>query len=154
MLLLNVDLLRPNILRRILTLIVGGVFIYAGIIKAADPVRFAVDVDNYHLLPWAVAVSLAFYFPWLEIACGLALLCGFLYRGGLLILTALITIFIIASIIAKARGLDITCGCFGHAGKNLSFVSHLAIDFALLGGVVFLWFSKPTHRDTMKVQAN
>src|SRR5437016_4460081 len=130
------DLLRRDILCRVLALIIGGVFIYAGVIKTVDPVRFAVDIDNYHLLPWALAVRLAFYLPWLEIACGLGVLFGFLYRGGLLILATLITGFIIATIIAKARGLDITCGCFGHASKNLSFVSHLTIDLALLGGVV------------------
>ena len=74
----------------------------------------------------------AFYLPWLEILCGLAVILGLLYRGGLLILTMLISIFIIASVIAKARGLDITCGCFGHASKYLSFFGHLALDFVLL----------------------
>jgi hypothetical protein len=39
------------------------------------------------------------------------------------------------------RGLDITCGCFGHASKNLSFAWHLALDLALLVAAVFLWFS-------------
>lgn len=135
------DLLRHNIFCRMVALIIGGVFIYAGAIKTTDPVRFAIDIDNYHLLPWAVTVRLAFYLPWLEIACGLAVLFGFLYRGGLLILATLIVVFIIASLVAKARGLDITCGCFGHASKNLSFVSHLAIDLGLLGGLVFLCFS-------------
>jgi hypothetical protein len=64
-----------------------------------------------------------------------------LYRGGLLILTALISIFIIASIVAKARGLDITCGCFGHASRYLSFAWHLTLDFILLAAVAFLWVS-------------
>ncbi len=121
-----------NILWRIVALIVGGIFIYAGVIKAMDPVGFANDIDNYKILPWALTVRLAFYLPWLEILCGLAVILGLLYRGGLLILTMLISIFIIASVIAKARGLDITCGCFGHASKYLSFFGHLALDFVLL----------------------
>jgi uncharacterized membrane protein YphA (DoxX/SURF4 family) len=133
---------------RILNIIVAGIFIYAGVTKVLDPVGFAHDIDNYHLLPWPVAVRLAFYLPWLEIACGLAVLFGFLYRGGLVILGPLITVFIFASIIAKARGLDVTCGCFGHAGKNLSFVSHLAIDLALLVGVVCLWLIETRARKT------
>jgi len=130
-----------NILCRIVGLIVGGIFIYAGVIKVMDPIGFARDIDNYHMLPWAVSVRLAFYLPWLEIFCGLAVLCGLFYRGGLLILSALISIFIIASIVAKAQGLDITCGCFGHASKNLSFTWHLALDLTLFAAVVFLWFS-------------
>jgi putative oxidoreductase len=135
------DLSRRNILCRIVGLIVGGIFIYAGVVKVIDPTGFARDIDNYHMLPWALSVRLAFYLPWLEVFCGLAVLCGLLYRGGLLILNALISIFIIASIVAKARGLDITCGCFGHASKNWSFSSHLLLDFVLLAAAVFLWLS-------------
>jgi len=112
--------------------IVGGVFIYAGAIKAFDPIRFANDIDNYKILPWAISVRLAFYLPWLEILCGLALIARRLYLGGLSILTALISVFIIAAIATKVRGLDITCGCFGHASKNWSWPAHLAFDFVLL----------------------
>jgi len=127
-----------NIAWRIVDFIIGGVFIYAGAIKALDPIRFAGDIDNYKILPWAIGVRLAFYMPWLEIFCGLALIARRLYLGGLLILTALIAIFIVATVAAKVRGLDITCGCFGHASKNWSFTAHLALDLLLLGAVLFL----------------
>lgn len=126
---------------RILEFIVGGIFIYAGVIKALDPVRFANDIDNYKILPWAISVRLAFYLPWLEIFCGLALVLRILYRGGLSILSALIGIFIVATIAAKIRGLDITCGCFGHASKNWSFSAHLALDLVLLVATIVLFFS-------------
>jgi putative oxidoreductase len=135
------DLSSRSILWRIVALIVGGIFIYAGAIKAIDPLRFALDIDNYKMLPWAIGVRLAFYLPWLELVCGVALILRFFYRGGLFILTALTFIFIAASIIAKVRGLDITCGCFGHASKNWSFTAHLALDFAILIGLIALWIS-------------
>ena len=131
---------------RIVALIIGGIFIYAGVIKAMDPVGFANDIDNYKILPWPLTVRLAFYLPWLEILCGLAVILGLLYRGGLLILTMLISIFIIASVIAKVRGLDITCGCFGHASRYLSFFGHLALDFVLLALLVALWFTNRAQR--------
>jgi putative oxidoreductase len=140
------DLPSRNILWRIVALIVGGIFIYAGVIKGMDPVGFANDIDNYKILPWPLTVRLAFYLPWLEILCGLAVILGLLYRGGLLVLTVLISIFIIASVIAKARGLDITCGCFGHASKYLSFFGHLALDFVLLAVLVALWFTNRVQR--------
>ena len=124
---------------RLMDLLVGGIFIYAGVIKAIDPLRFAIDIDNYKMLPWAIGVRLAFYLPWLELLCGLALILRFFYCGGLLILTALTFSFIAASIIAKVRGLDITCGCFGHASKNWSFTTHLALDFAILIALIALW---------------
>jgi len=123
---------------RIVDLIIGGVFIYAGVIKALDPIGFANDIDNYKILPWPIGVRLAFYLPWLEILCGLALIARRLYLGGLSILSALISVFIVATAAAKVRGLDITCGCFGHASKNWSFSTHLALDLVLLGALLFL----------------
>jgi len=121
-----------NILWRIIDLVVGGIFVYAGVIKVLDPVQFANDIDNYKSLPWFISVRLALYLPWLEIFCGAAVIFRFLYRGGLSILTALIVVFIGATIAAKMRGLDITCGCFGHASQHWSFAQHLAIDLLLL----------------------
>jgi putative oxidoreductase len=108
------------------------------VIKALDPIRFASDIDNYKILPWTISVRLAFYLPWLEIFCGLALIARRLYLGGLSILTALASIFIIATIAAKIRGLDITCGCFGHASKNWSFTAHIALDLSLLAALIAL----------------
>src|SRR3954451_8920597 len=135
---------------QLLAIVIGGVFIYAGAIKVADPVGFAHDIDNYKTLPWTVSVAVAFYLPWLEIFCGVALITRWVYRGGLTILTGLIAAFILVSIAAKARGLDITCGCFGHVSKGWSFASHMLVDFAILAALVLLWiFQRPseiTHR--------
>ena len=135
------DLPSRSILWRIVALIIGGIFIYAGVIKAMDPIAFANDIDNYKILPWPLVVRLAFYLPWLELLCGLALILRFFYRGGLFILTGLTFVFIAASVVAKVRGLDITCGCFGHASKNWSFSGHLALDIAILIALIALWIS-------------
>ena len=133
-----------KIVWRIVDLLVAGVFIYAGVLKALDPVRFAMDIDNYKILPWSIAVGLAFYLPWLEIFCGLALIFRRIYRGGLSILAALTVVFLVATVAAKLRGLDITCGCFGHASEHWSFPQHMAIDLAILAGLVALWFARKT----------
>jgi uncharacterized membrane protein YphA (DoxX/SURF4 family) len=124
---------------RIVAIVIGGLFIYAGAVKVIDPVEFARDIDNYKMLPWQIGVGLALYLPWLEIFAGLALITGVLYRGGVFVLTGLMALFVVATIIARARGLDISCGCFGHASKYLSFAWHLVLDFLLLGGLVLLW---------------
>jgi putative oxidoreductase len=123
---------------RAVAIIIGGLFVYAGAVKMLDPAEFARDIDNYKMLPWQVSVSLGLYLPWLEIFCGIALIARVLYRGSVLILMALMALFIIITIIAKARGLDISCGCFGHASKYLSFAWHLALDFLLLAALASL----------------
>ena len=142
----NIKHRASNIFWRILGLIIAGIFIYAGTIKALDPVQFASDIDNYKILPWPICIALAFYLPWLEISCGFALVVRSLYRGALSILTALILVFTLATIAAKVRGLDITCGCFGHASQNWSFPAHLATDLAILAALLALWFQGGAKR--------
>jgi putative oxidoreductase len=136
-----------SILWRVVAILIGGLFVYAGVVKALDPVAFARDIGNYQMLPWQIGVWLGLYLPWLEIFCGLALVTRILHRGGVFILTGLMSLFIVATIIARARGLDISCGCFGHASKSLSFAWHLVLDFFLLGGLVLLWKSFPLRTD-------
>jgi putative oxidoreductase len=134
-----------NLLWRIVDLVIAAVFIYAGALKALDPVQLAHDIDHYKILPWTIGVALAFYLPWLEIFCGLALISRLFYRGALSILTALVVIFVVATIAAKARGLDITCGCFGHASQNWSFPMHLALDLTILGALAALGYCSITR---------
>jgi putative oxidoreductase len=135
-----------RVLSRILDFVLAGIFIYAGALKAFDPVQFASDIDNYKILPWTVSVALAFYLPWLEIFCALGLVFRFLYRGALSILIALIVVFTLATVAAKVRGLDITCGCFGHASQHWSFPSHLATNLAILAALGALSFASTARR--------
>lgn len=127
-------------LQRTLALLAGAVFLYAGAVKVLDPLRFASDITKYQMVPWAVAVGIAFYLPWLEILCGLALVLQRLFQASLLVSGALMIAFIGVSISAKARGIDVSCGCFGTASSNLSFTWHLVLDFVLLGILAMLWF--------------
>src|SRR4030095_1935191 len=90
---------------RILDFLIAAVFIYAGVLKALDPVQLAHDIDHDKVLPCTIGVGLSFYLPWLEIFSGLALVFRLFYRGALSILTALVVVFLVATIAAKARGL-------------------------------------------------
>ena len=140
---------------RIVGLLVGAVFIFAGLTKMVDfqpfrvldPMDFARDIDNYKILPWWMSVQLALYLPWLEIICGLALVFRRLYSGALALVLALLVVFIGASFAAKARGIDITCGCFGHVSDQLSFAWHMVLDLAILAAVVALWWTRPNGRN-------
>jgi putative oxidoreductase len=161
----NVKYQKSYIVWRVLDFILAGIFIFAGLTKILDldhlvadvqhlrfssvladlrnlslanPAEFASDIDNFKILPWPVSVALAFYLPWLEILCALGLVFRFSYRGALSILTASIVVFTLAIIAAKVRGLDITCGCFGHASQHWSFPSHLATNLAILAALLAL----------------
>jgi putative oxidoreductase len=134
-----------KIVYRLFDFLIAAVFIYAGVLKVLDPVQFAIDIDNYKILPWPIVVAFAFYLPWLEIFCGLSLIARKVYGGGLSILSALVGVFIAASVFAKARGIDITCGCFGHVSKNWSFGTHLAVDFVLFAALLALLAGTKLH---------
>ncbi|MDQ6764516.1 MAG: DoxX family membrane protein [Verrucomicrobiota bacterium] len=134
-----------------IAVVIGGIFIYAGATKIWDPMAFANDISNYRILSWPLGIRLAFYLPWLEILCGLALIFGRLRAGAVAILLALTLVFIAASIVARARGIDLNCGCFGSAGKGLGFTAHLLIDFAILAALVALTFSPLTSRGIARV---
>jgi putative oxidoreductase len=142
----NIKNRTSNIIWRILDFVLAGIFIYAGALKALDPVQFAIDIDNYKILPWPVSVALAFYLPWVEIFCALGLVFRFCYRGALSILIVSIVVFTSATIAAKIRGLDITCGCFGHASQHWSFPSHLATNLAILAALIALGIANRSRK--------
>jgi uncharacterized membrane protein YphA (DoxX/SURF4 family) len=116
-----------------LGLLLGGVFVVAGILKAIDPEHFFHDVQNYDLIPWwAAIVALAFYLPWLEIICGIAVLARPLRSGALILVSAMLLTFIAALVVAWARGLDISCGCFGGTASHPRYLLWIGRDVGLL----------------------
>jgi hypothetical protein len=129
---------KSGLVWRVLDLLIGALFLFAGISKALDPLHFAGDIVNYHVLSWPSSVRLAFYLPWLEIFCGIALILRRFYSGALTLLSALTFVFLGAIVSARLRGLDIKCGCFGHAIDNLGFSAHLILICALLLALGFM----------------
>lgn len=129
-------------LRFVLGFLLGGVFIVAGIFKVIDPGQFFRDIENYDLVPWrVVSVVIAFYLPWLEIICGLAVIARPFQAAALLILSGLLLIFTTALTLAWGRGLDISCGCFGGATNHPRYLLWLGRDLGLLAVTFILLIS-------------
>ncbi|MDZ4286549.1 MAG: MauE/DoxX family redox-associated membrane protein [Prosthecobacter sp.] len=129
-----------KLLRLLLQLVFGSVFIYAGALKAWQPMIFLDDVRSFALVPDPYAALLAMFLPWLEIFSGLAVITGVLRRGGLLLLNASLTMFLAALLIAWSRGTDIRCGCFGDSGGATSnYVELIVRDVVLLALGIYLW---------------
>ena len=124
---------------------IGCLFVYAGIVKIWDfkagdwaTQAFATAVQNYQLTPWTVSILTAVYLPWVEVAAGTALLLRKFAAGSLAILGGLTVGFLGAISAAWARGLDISCGCFGKENNATNFPLHLTGDALLLAGILFL----------------
>ena len=92
-------------------LIIGGLFLYAGLSKINQPYKFAAAIQAYQLLPQFFVGLAAVLIPWIEAVCGLALLFGRKPRSALLIFMILLIFFIFIIGLTMSRGLEIDCGC-------------------------------------------
>lgn len=118
----------------------AAVFIVAALPKIAAPDLFAGNVHNYQMLPpWAVN-SLALVLPWLELFVGLGLALGIWSRASALVMAGLMVVFMIAYSTARARGLDIACGCFevGTDAESASMAWVVLRDLGLIVAAVLL----------------
>ena len=93
-------------------LLLGSIFLFASVEKAADPLTFAVMIDNYQILPFDFSLFAATFLPWVEMVCGLTLILGVFRSGSAFLIGLMTAVFTIAIVSALARDLDISCGCF------------------------------------------
>jgi uncharacterized membrane protein YphA (DoxX/SURF4 family) len=118
-------------------LLLGGVFLAAGMLKLPDPAAAVRAVRAYRLLPEVLVAPVAFGLPVIEIAVGLALLAGVFVRTAAVASAVLLIIFLAAVGSAWGRGLQIDCGCFGNggavaAGETAAYPTEVLRDTALL----------------------
>jgi putative oxidoreductase len=118
-----------------LRIIIGGVFLYAGILKTQTPQSFADSIASYQLLPNALINLVALSLPIFEMAVGAMLITGFRLRVASLSALILSGIFAAALISALARGLNIDCGCFGNGTPSLQ-KTWLSLGRDLLLGLI------------------
>lgn len=126
-------------------LVLGGVFLYAGVSKVFDPGGLAASIRSYGLyLPeWFVAFS-AHALPPLEALLGLYLLVGLFTRSSAWAASGLMVLFMAALVQGALRGLEIDCGCFGSAsGESSSLWVDAARDLGLLALGLQLAFASP-----------
>jgi len=136
-----------NTLFWIARLLLGGTFAVAAAQKILDPATFATDIGHYHLLPYPLTAALSLYLPWLELICGIGVLCRWRERGACLLIAAMCGLFFAALCSAWWRGLDINCGCFGHSVTATDLP--LAIARSLVLGLLAIFLfrkSQPTNR--------
>lgn len=118
----------------------GGVFLYAGILKIANPVAFAGSVAAYKLLPYFGNYLVAAVLPWLEAISGLLLVVGWRTRSAAVLTCMLNGVFMVALISTILRGLDIDCGCFQQGGDKTSAWTAMGRDAVLLAmAISLLW---------------
>lgn len=124
-------------------LVLGGVWIAAGVLKMPDPSESVRAVRAYQLLPEAVVPAVGYTLPALEILVGACLVVGLLTRWNALVSGLLLVAFIVGIAAAWARGLQIECGCFGGGGAAgedaaAAYPWEIARDVGLLAAAAWL----------------
>lgn len=128
--------------------VLGFIFVYAAMEKITQPAEFAKAIANYHFLPQLSVNLFALVLPWMELLAGLALIAGVHVRGSALLLAVLLTAFTCAVALALARGLDISCGCFGTTSASKVGWTHLLENIAMLAGAVLVGFATKRATNT------
>ncbi len=121
--------LEPQFLLRIA---LGGIFIYAGIVKLITIREFAGVISVYGIVPDSLLALTAIGLPILEIATGAGLMLNI--RFCLECVTGLLVLFIFVLWFGMLEGLDVDCGCFSVAEQN----EHDGLKNALVRDVLFL----------------
>jgi putative oxidoreductase len=102
-------------------LVPAAVFLAAAYGKLRDPYAFAVSIFAYRLVTPGIATVAAVAMPAIEVLAAVALATGILRRGGAIVISAMLVVFIAALFQAIVRGIDIECGCFGKGSSPVSF---------------------------------
>jgi uncharacterized membrane protein YphA (DoxX/SURF4 family) len=136
-------MIRNKPLLLVFRIVLGGLFVYAGVVKVVDPLGFAQDIRNYRLVGQTLSFIAAVVLPWLEILAGAFLIAGVWRRGAALVITGLLVFFIVLTLITMARGLDVDCGCFGSLSRKSGWGVVLEDLGMLFLGLCALFESKP-----------
>lgn len=126
------EILSNKYLLLISRVILGYLFIYAGMVKIIDPAGFAESILNYRMTPIFLVNFFAIIIPWIEVVTGIFLIFGISSKESSFIIGALLIIFNIMISIAVLRGLNIDCGCFGTDDSQAVGVQKLLENFVLL----------------------
>jgi putative oxidoreductase len=115
----------------LLRLLLGGLLVITGLLKAGHAPELASAIAGFRLLPPAVIAPFALVLPYFEIILGGYLIAGLFTRIAGWV--ALVQFVFYAAAIASAvvRGIPANCGCFGPSDQATADWPHVAFDLAL-----------------------
>jgi len=111
-----------NFVRRglpVVEVVLGTVLLYSGVTHLQNPYAFLDAVGGYRLVPLGGLVPVTILLLGAHLTVGIALICRFLQPGVYVVAATLFGLFVTAQVAAFARGLDVSCGCFGSSSETI-----------------------------------
>jgi len=124
----------------VVRVVLGLIFVVAGVSKVGHAAEFAQQIAAFRLLPQPVIAPMALLLPFLEILLGGYLVIALFTRVSAWIAAALLLVFDAAIASAVVRGMTLNCGCFGTNDTTVTTWAEVARDaiFVLLAVLVAL----------------
>ena len=118
-----------------LRVILAGVFLYSGLIKASASAQFAIALAPFTLVPETWIRPLSILLPLSEIAAGLLILVSPTKHIGAGLIFLLCVLFAMVLSWALANGIVVSCSCFGQDDQPSAMKMMLALgrDLCLAG---------------------
>jgi len=134
------DVLDPRALV-FLQVLLGIVFVAAGIAKLEERYALLRLLRDTLRLPHALAKITSRTLPWFELALGVALLLGVAARVVTMLAFTLLVVFTLGLATARLRGhRELDCGCFGRSNQSDTTTVLIARNLLFLSpAVVLLW---------------
>jgi len=139
------NLLTHPYLALVLRLYIAGLFIYAGMYKINYAAEFAEMIASYRLVPhWGVNF-MAVTMPWIEVICGILLVCGIRVRSAIVVAGGLLVMFTLAIAVNLIWQAPISCGCFHTLEDTISWKT-LVRDLIWIAMAVQVYFCDHVFR--------
>ena len=122
---------------------VGALFVWAGAAKIGHADVFAAQLAAFGLVPRALIGPMALLLPYVEVLLGAYLVLGLYTRVAAVIAVIQLVIFASAIGSAVARGLSLSCGCFGPADSTKTSWPEVVRDVAFAGVAAFVAWRSP-----------
>jgi len=119
-------------------LVMGGLFIWMGLVKGLDPVDFMKLIREYQMVPdeaWRLLNLMAAVLPWVEVLCGVLLVTGVALRGTAFMILLMLTGF---TIVVTMRAIGI------YTAKDIAFCA-IKFDCGCGAGVVYICHKIPEN---------
>jgi len=100
---------------------IAWLFIDAGMYKINYAAEFAETIASYRIVPYWAVNFMAISMPWIEIICGILLICGIRVRSCAVVAGSLLVMFTVGIAINLLRNAPISCGCFSSMGDAISW---------------------------------
>lgn len=151
-------------IKQIARLLVGGLFIFSGLIKLNDPVGTAIKLEEYFevfALDFApffsafvpLALGLSVFLSVLEVALGVAVLINYRMKITTWVLLGLIVFFTFLTFYSAYFNKVTDCGCFGDFIKLTPWQSFIK-DIILLGLIVILFINRHKFNEVFSLRAS